>query len=213
MSDFHAAHADVIGPRVAAALARNNFTAEYVKSRQEAVDRIISLIPADATVGAGGSWTVGELGLLGMLEARGNQILNHGKPGTSAEEALEIRRRQLTADVFLTGTNAITLDGKLVNVDGSGNRVAAMIFGPKKVIVVAGVNKIVRDAAAADERIKLLAAPMNNIRLKRDNPCVKTGVCADCASPARICNVTTVISKKPTLSDIHIFLIGEELGF
>jgi L-lactate utilization protein LutB len=213
MNEFTAWHNDTLGAKVAAALTKNNFTATYVKTSQEALEQIIAMISPAATVGVGGSWTIKETGLADKLEARGNTMFNHNKPGLSPEESMEIRRKQLSCDVFLTSSNAITLDGKLVNVDGAGNRIAAMIFGPKKVIVIAGLNKIVHDVEEAERRIKLYAAPINSKRLARPNPCVQTGICADCGSLSRICNVTTVMHKKPAVIDIHIFLVGETLGF
>ncbi len=214
MNDFKAWHVDTLGAKAAEALSKNNFKASYVKTGKEAVDKVLSLIPADASVGIGGSWTTSaELGLPALLEGRGNTVLNHGKPGLSPEESLATRRQQLTCDVFLTGTNAVTLDGKLVNVDGSGNRVAAMIFGPKKVVVVAGVNKIVRDVDEAERRIELYAAPLNNKRLSRPNPCTTTGVCMDCQTPTRICNVTTILRKALPATELHVIIVGEELGF
>ena len=105
------------------------------------------------------------------------------------------------------------MDGKLVNVDGTGNRVAAMIFGPGKVIVVAGINKIVRDLGAAEERIRSVAAPVNNSRIGLPNPCVKTGECMDCQGPTRICNVTTIIGKRPNTTEMHVVIVGEDMGF
>jgi L-lactate utilization protein LutB len=213
MNDFKAWHVDTLGAKAAEALAKNNFKASYVKTRKEAIDKALELIPADASVGIAGSVTSVELGLPALLEGRGNTLYNHGKPGLSPEESLAIRRKQLTSDVFLTSTNAITLDGKLVNVDGSGNRVAAMIFGPKKVVVIAGVNKIVRDVAEAERRIELYAAPMNNKRLNKPHPCTTTGVCMDCQSPGRICNVTTILRKAMPATEQHVIIVGEELGF
>ena len=213
MKEFKAWHYGTLATRVVEALKKNNFNAVYFPNRQEAIDYILSLVPAQATVGIGGSWTIQELGLDDMLEQRGHIVYNHNKPGLSPEVALELRRKELTCDVFFTSTNALTLDGQLVNVDGTGNRVAAMMFGPKKVIVVAGVNKIVRDVQEAESRIKLYAAPPNNKRLNRPNPCVQTGMCMDCQGPTRICIITTVLRKKPSLTDINIVIIGEELGF
>jgi hypothetical protein len=213
MNEFKIWHHETKATKAVAALIKNNFQATYCKTSQEAVKRIFELIPPDATVGIGGSWTLSELELPDKLAGRGNTILNHNQPGLAAEKKTEIRRQQLTCDVFLTGTNAVTLDGKLINTDGAGNRVAAMIFGPKKVIIVAGINKIVKDLAAAEERIKAFAAPLNNKRLVTVNPCVRTGECMDCQGPTRICNVTTIFNKRPLLTDIHIFIIGEELGF
>jgi hypothetical protein len=213
MNEFKSWHNDVIGEKTVAALVKNKFTATYCKTGPEAVGKILEQIPANASVGIGGSWTVMQLGLLDKLAARGNDVLNHGKPGLTPEEAIAIRRRQLTCDVFLSGTNAVTLDGKLVNVDGVGNRVAAMIFGPKKVILVVGINKIAKDVDAAIERINLYAAPINNKRLNRPNPCTTTGECMDCQGDTRICNVTTVMKKKPVLTDVHVFVVGDDLGF
>lgn len=214
MNEFQAWHNDTLGGKVVEALNKNNFKASYVKTRQEAIDKVLALIPADATVGIGGSWTTStDLGLPGVLEGRGNIVLNHGKPGLSPEETVAIRRQQLASDVFLTGTNAVTLDGKLVNVDGTGNRVAAMMFGPKKVVIVAGVNKIVRDVAEAERRIELHAAPLNNKRLNRPNPCTTTGICMDCQGPTRICNITTILRKCSPLTETHVIIVGEDLGF
>jgi L-lactate utilization protein LutB len=214
MNEFSTWHIDTLGAKAVEALTKNNFKASYVKTRKEAVEAALALIPKDASVGMGGSWTTQrELSLDSILEDRGNTVYNHGKPGLTPEQVLDIRHKQLACDVFLVSTNAVTLDGKLVNVDGAGNRVAAMIFGPKKVVVIAGVNKIVRDVAEAERRIELYAAPINNKRLGRPNPCTQTGICMDCQGPTRICNVTTIIRKRMPLTDMHIIIVGEELGF
>ena len=203
----------VLGLKTVEALQKNRFSATYYPSAQEALEELLSVIPTDATVGIGGSWTLIQLEIVEKLEARGNIVYCHHKPGLAPEEILDIRRKQLTCDVFLTSTNAITEDGRLVNTDATGNRVAAMIFGPKKVIVLAGVNKIVGTIDEAQERIRSKAAPLNNKRLNRPNPCVKTGYCVDCQGPTRLCNVTTVIHKRPPASDIHVWVIGEEVGY
>ena len=213
MNEFVNWHNEITGKKVVKALMNNGFSATYCRTAEEAAAAILDQVPEGASVGIGGSWTVGELGLLDELDARGHRILNHGRAGLSKEEKNEIRRQQLTCDVFLSGTNAVTMEGELVNMDGTGNRVAAMIFGPGKVIVVAGVNKIVKDLSAAMVRIKTIAAPINNRRLGLPNPCVQTGECMDCQGPTRICNVTTILHKKPLLSDIHVFIVGEDLGF
>ena len=134
------------------------------------------------------------------------------KPGLSPEEMRAIRRQHLLSDVFLSGTNAVTLDGKLVNVDATGNRVGAMLFGPEKVIIVVGINKIVGDVAEAENSVKLWASPPNNKRLGYPNPCAQTGVCVDCQGPTRICNITTIMHKKPRQTDVHVIVVGEELG-
>ena len=121
-------------------------------------------------------------------------------------------QKSFGADIFLTGTNAITEDGKLYNVDATGNRVGAMFIGPKKVIVVSGVNKIVGDMDAAEKRVKWWVAPQNAKRLNRKTPCVETGVCGDCSSPDRICNIYVTLGKKPARTDVVVILVGQELG-
>jgi hypothetical protein len=213
MNEFKTWHNEIIGKKVVKALVKNNFQATYCNTGQKAVEEILVLIPVDVTVGVGGSMTVKEIGLLDKLITRGNKILDHGQLGLDNEKKLEIRRQQLTCDVFLTGTNAVTMDGELINTDGTGNRVAAMIFGPKKVIIIVGVNKIVKDIDDAEKRINAYAAPINNKRLNTPNPCVKSGECMDCQGLTRICNVTTILKKRPLLTDIHVFVIGEDLGF
>lgn len=204
---------DSIAEKTVASLIKNNFAANYFPSKNEAIQHIFSLIEDNATIGVGGSWTVEQLNILTTLEERGHILFNHNAPGLQPDQILALRRQQLGADVFITSSNAITQDGQLVNTDGVGNRVAAMIFGPKRVIIVAGINKIVENTEQADMRIKMTAAPLNNKRLSKPNPCTKVGKCVNCQLPTRICNVTTVLNKRPALSDIHVIIIGEELGF
>lgn len=204
---------DDLSMKTIEALRRNRFSADYYPTAQQALESVLAFIPLSSTVGIGGSWTLMQLKVAEKLEARGNIVYCHHKPGLSPDEILDIRRKQLTCDVFLTSTNAITEDGRLVNTDATGNRVAAMIFGPKKVIILAGVNKIVSTIEDAKMRIRTTAAPLNNKRLNRLNPCVQTGQCMDCQGPTRLCNVTTIIHKRPPASDIHICLIGEEIGY
>jgi hypothetical protein len=143
----------------------------------------------------------------------GKELLIHGVPGLSIEERLAIMRRQLTCDLFLTGTNALTLSGFLVNIDATGNRVGSMLFGPRKVIVVAGRNKLVDgDIGAAIRRVKESASPPNANRLNYATPCAKTGFCSDCNSPDRICRITTVIDRKPRLTDLRVLVVNEDMG-
>lgn len=206
-------HNDTFGDKVVKALEKNNFQAYYAANRTTAIEKVFSLIPAGATIGVGGSWTLKELGIPEQLEKDGHTVYDHNKPGLSAEEALSLRRKELLCDVFIASSNAVTLDGQLVNTDGSGNRVAAMSFGPKKVILVIGVNKIVSDIDAAMERIELFAAPINNKRLDRPNPCTITGMCMDCQGATRICNMTSILHKRPPMIDFHVVIVGEDLGF
>jgi L-lactate utilization protein LutB len=214
MSEAQKWHVDTLAAKAVEALTKNNFKASYAKTRKEAVGQVLAIIPEGATVGMAGSWTTAvDLGLGDLLEKRGHMVYNHGKQGLTPDQILDFRHKQLSCDVFLSGSNAVTLDGQLVNVDGVGNRVAAMIFGPKKVVVIAGINKVVRDVPAAERRIEMYAAPINNKRLNRPNPCTQTGVCMNCQGATRICNVTTIIRKKPSLTDFHVIIVGEDLGF
>ena len=195
------------------ALKENRFLARYFPTADEAARELLAAIPREATVGIAGSWTLMQLDIAAKLEERGNTVFCHHKPGLTPEEVMATRRAQLTCDVFLTGTNAITADGRLVNMDATGNRVAAMMFGPKKAFVLTGANKIVPGIHEAMERIRTTAAPQNNRRLNRPNPCVQSGQCMDCQGPTRLCNITTVLHKKPPASTIHVWIIGEELGY
>lgn len=201
------------GNKVVDALNKNNFQAQFIENKEKAAQRLLELVPVQGSVGIGGSVTIGQLDVLDTLAARGNEVLYHHAPGLTPEHSLEIRKKQLTCDCFISSTNAITLDGKLVNIDGNGNRVSAMTFGPEKVIIVAGANKIVKDLDAALERIEMIAAPLNNKRLNMKNPCTTTGLCSDCQSPSRICNVVTIMRKKPRLSNITVLVVGEALGY
>lgn len=199
--------------KVLKSLENRGFKAYYVSSGEEAVKKALTLIPVDAKIGVGGSMTIRELKLLDKLAERGHQIIRHDIPGLTLEKQFEIRREELTVDVFLSSTNAITLDGEIVNMDGTGNRVAALAFGPKKVIIIAGVNKIVKDLNSAIWRIENVAAPINAKRLKKNTPCTISGFCMDCSTPDRICNILLILKRKPSLTDYHVILVGEELGF
>ena len=202
--------------RTLVALRKNGFDVMYIPTRKEAVAKVLELIPSNTLVGVGGSVTVRELDLLKILKSRGNKIADHWEARhkeLAPEEVMKVRKLLLNSDVLLTSTNAITETGHLVNIDHAGQRVAAMIFGPKKVIIVAGVNKIVKDVDEALERIKNVAAPMNAKRLNMNVPCAVTGICSDCDSQDRICNVTTIIERRPVHTDVTVILIGEMLGY
>ena len=195
------------------ALAGNGFTALYCPSGRDALDYIVGEAADAVSIGFGGSMSVVDLKVADRLEGEGKEILNHSLPGLTQDERVAIMRRQLTCDLFLTGTNAVTLSGFLVNIDGSGNRAGSMFFGPKKVIVVAGRNKLVDgDINAAIKRIKECAAPPNARRLNYNTPCAKTGFCCDCNSPDRICRITTIIDRKPRLTDVRVLVVNEDMG-
>jgi L-lactate utilization protein LutB len=199
--------------KATASLQKNGFVAVYCRGSAEAADYILTEAQDARSVGFGGSMSVKDMGVEARLLERGKEILNHGAPGLTAEERLEIMRRQLTCDLFLTGTNALTLSGSLVNIDAIGNRVGSMFFGPRTVIVVAGRNKLVDgDASAAVRRVKEWASPPNARRLNYKTPCAETGFCCDCTSPERICRVITVLERKPRFTDLRVLVVNEDMG-
>ncbi len=195
------------------ALGQNGFIASYCRTAGEARDYILRHGADAVSVGFGGSRTIVDLGVEAAFAGLGKEILNHGVPGLEPAEKMTIMRRQLTCDLFLTSSNAVTLSGWLVNIDGNGNRVAALTFGPKRTIVVAGRNKLVDgDLAAAIHRVKNVAAPPNARRLNCNTPCARTGFCANCSSPERICRITHVMDRKPRVADLHVVIVNEDLG-
>lgn len=213
MEEFHAKLYEVRGQKVVTALKKNGFDALYVPSAELAVDKVLGFVYPSAKVGFGGSATIKSMNIQERAASKGAIVLDHNKPGLGSEEKMEILRAQLTCDVFISSSNAVTMEGYLFNVDGNGNRVAALSFGPKKNVVVAGINKVVRNLDEAYERMKAYAAPLNNIRLQKPNPCVSSGYCADCAFPTRICRIYHILRRKPSLSDFTVIIVGEELGF
>jgi len=198
--------------RTIQALKKNNFEALYVSDSKAALEEVMKRIPDGASVGIGGSVTLAQIGLLDALKNRKIQLIWPFQQARSDEERLELIRKSFSADVFLSSTNAVTEDGKLFNVDASGNRVGAMFIGPQKTIIICGVNKIVKDLEAAETRVREWAAPQNAKRLNRKTPCVETGVCSDCSSPDRICNIYVTLAKKPARTEVIVILVGENLG-
>lgn len=186
----------------------------YSPTAAQAKDEIVAMIPEGSTVYRCGSMSTVEMGLWEKIGAiPGVQVINPYLPGLSPEEAFELRRKGMSADFMVASSNAITLDGKLVNLDATGNRVAAMCFGPKKVILVVGMNKVVPDLDSAMARVKHYAAPVNAVRLGFQTPCKEKGVCSDCKSPQRLCNMWSVIEGHMVKDRIHVKLVGENLGY
>ena len=189
-------------------LEKRNMKGYYCQDAGEAKELALSLIGEDDVVAWGGSVTVDQIGIRSELK---NVIDRDAAP---PEDFIKVRRDALLSDVFLTSTNAITMDGELVNIDGMGNRVAAMCFGPVKVIVIAGANKIVRDEEAAIARIKTDACPPNCVRLLKKTPCAATGKCGDCKIPGQtICSYTVTTRFSAIPDRIHVILVNENLGF
>ena len=199
---------------VAESLRRRGFAASCFATGAAAAAHVMELAADAKSVGFGGSMTLAALGLAETLAAAGKEIWRHGDPKWRPEEKMDVMRRELTCDLFLTSANALTADGRLVNIDGNGNRVAASIFGPKRVVFVVGRNKIVEGGIdAAIDRIKRAACPPNCRRLNKKTPCAATGACADCSSPDRICSVTVVMDRRPSRTDAHVLLVNEDLGY
>ena len=202
--------------RTVKSLKKHGFEVFFFNTKEDASNKIIDLISPNAVVGIGGSVTLRELGIPDKLRARGNITEDHWwarQKESSSEEILEVRRSQLTSDVFIASANAITETGEIINIDGGGQRVAAMIFGPKKVIVVAGSNKISRNLEEGLWRARNVASPINARRLHRKTPCASTGICNDCNSPDRICGATTIIHKQMRDTPLTIILVEEDLGY
>ena len=194
------------------ALNRHGFKAAFIADEESAKKLILERIPRDAKVGIPGSKTIRQLGLDQALRERGQTTYDHWLPGLNAEEVLKMRKAQLSCDVLLCSANAITETGEIYNMDGVGNRIAPMIFGPKLVLIAVGPNKIVPDLEAARERLRKIAAPQRASELNLKLTCVKTGECDDCNSPARICRAELILHRAPSLTKIEVYIIDKELG-
>ncbi|MGE5617651.1 MAG: lactate utilization protein [Sphingomonadaceae bacterium] len=196
------------------ALRRNGFDSLYAEDSASARRTILDMIPAGAAVGFGGSLTLDETGLMEALRDGPYRLINPPwvERAVAWEERRPLRREALLADFFLTGTNAVTMDGRLVILDSNGNRAAATLFGPGRTIVVAGANKVVPTLEEALDRAANLAAPANARRLNCDTPCTTTGVCSDCDCRDRICKATVILHRRTRGLDVTVVLVGEDLG-
>ena len=202
---------DKAGPAVAEAMKKRGFEAYYVSTAEEAREKALELIPENSVVSWGGSMTIDEIGLKQAVIDRGCKVINRDE-AESPEERMELMRKALTCDVFLMSANAISEDGQLVNIDGNGNRVSALCFGPKEVIVAAGMNKVAGNLEEAYARARKFAAPVNAQRFNLATPCGKTGLCADCLSPECICS-QMVVTRRASGGRIKVILVGADLGF
>jgi hypothetical protein len=203
--------------KVMKALKYNRFKAHLAKNREDARKIILNLIPTKGTVGFGDSGTVRQIGFIPELEERGTTVINPMvKEWTSDLKQFPffhwMLHKALECDTFICSLNAVTLDGKLVNIDGAGNRVAGTLFGPRNVILPVGRNKIVEDVEQGIHRIKNVIAPAHARHRNRKVPCAKTGKCEDCNAKARICCMTVIIEKQPHLGNITVVLVDEDLG-
>jgi LUD domain len=192
---------------------QNGFAVHSFDNREQLLDHLKASVPVSATAGFGGSSTLRELGIPETLKAMGVTTFDHWEPDLSPEDLLRYRLEQGRADWFFTSVNAATENGRLVLVDGVGNRVAAAVYGPGKVVYVFGTNKIRESVHAAFERVKTIAGPMRAKSLNMKTPCIKTGVCEDCDSPQRICRAKLIVDRAPFSTPSEVWLIDGNWGY
>ena len=193
-------------------LKNRHFDAVYCKTKEEALQQALEWIPEGASVGWGGAYSAQQIGLMDAVSNGNYRALDRDKCKT-AEEREQIARDCLQADVFLAGANALSIDGQMVSIDGTGNRVAAIIYGPKNVLIIAGMNKVMDSLDAAIDRARTVAAPINQQRFGLNTPCNVTGVCGDCKSETCICNHIVITRHCRPAGRIKFILVGEDLGF
>ena len=203
-----------ISKNLISALKSRRMDASYSDTAQQAKEELLSMIKDGKKVYRCGSMTLLELGFWKALKVRPKiEVIDPFDPRLSFEESMNMRVRGLSADYLITSTNAITLDGRLVNLDRTGNRVAAMIFGPKKVILAVGMNKVAPDLDSAMAMVKHNTAPMTALMVRAKTPCITDGMCHDCAHPDRLCNTWSIIEGQFIEGRIHVKLIGEDIGY
>ena len=203
---------DKTGPKVVEALQKRHFEAYYISDSKDVAAKVLELIPSDHSVSWGGTMTVDALGIKKLLADKGYEIIDRAT-AKSPEEADELIHKALSCGTFLMSSNAITETGELYNIDGKGNRVAALIYGPKNVLIIAGMNKVVKDMEAAYSRVRNYAAPVNNQRFPNSKaPCSITGECANCLSLDSICCQFVETRMCKPAGRIKIILVGEDLG-
>lgn len=213
MDQFVETHRKIIIETTLESLRKHGFEAHFCPSCQEAAQYIMDAAKDCASVGIAGTHTVRLLGVVPLLEQAGKTLYDHWQVKIGTPEELQCRKDQSRADLFLSSANALTQTGEIVNREGCGNRTNAMTFGPGKVILVVGRNKIVPDIDAALTRIEEVAGPIRAMSLNRKTPCVKVGHCMDCDSPERICRITSIIHRQPMLTKITVLVVDEDLGY
>lgn len=193
-------------------MAKKNLEGYYCATSAEAVEKALSLMPEGASVTWGGSMTLTECGLMDALRTANYEIIDRDTAKTP-EEARVMYSKQVMADYFLMSTNAITIDGELVNIDGRSNRVSCLCWGPQNVIIIAGMNKVAPDVESAIKRVRNMAAPANCVRLNKNTPCAQPGKCGDCYSQESICSQVLITRRSSAPNRIKVILVGEELGY
>ena len=192
-------------------LKARHFDAWYCDTKEEALAKALELISEGSTVGWGGALSAQQIGLMDALNKGNYAAIDRDRCATPEEKA-QAAKESMFADFFLTGANALSLDGQMVNIDGAGNRVSSIIFGPKNVLVIAGMNKVMDDLDAAVNRARTVAAPMNKQRFDPNTPCAVTGSCADCKVEGCICNHIVITRHCRPVGRIKFILVGEPLG-
>lgn len=200
-----------LGEKCLKNLGKHGFDAHLVPNVEEGRSLILNMVSGHESFGFGGSSTTRALGVIEELRSRGKTIHDHWT--VDKADDLETRLRQGRCDCFFCSANAVSASGEIVNVDGVGNRTNAMTFGCKKVVVVAGMNKVAHDLESALRRVREVAGPMRAKSLNMETPCAETGICSDCNSPQRICRITLILHRKPMMTDVSVVLIKQRLGF
>ncbi|MBR7178452.1 MAG: lactate utilization protein [Oscillospiraceae bacterium] len=212
MENATRAYFDKRGEVLVKNLRRRHFDAYYCADRAAALSKVLELIPEGSTVGWGGATSASQVGVQAALNAGNYQTIDRD-PVSDPAERTKLMRACFDADYFITGANALSLDGQMVNIDGVGNRVGLIVYGPKHIIVVAGMNKVCPTLEDAVKRARTVAAPINQQRFGLPNPCTGTGVCADCLTETSICNQILITRNCKPAGRIKFVLVGEELGF
>lgn len=193
-------------------LNKRNMEGYYFESKEECVKAIISSMPEGSVIGWGGSETIKECGLMDAIQNGSYELIDRSLAKTP-EDARQVYARTVLADYYLMSTNALTIDGELINIDGNGNRVACLIHGPSHIIMVVGMNKIVTDVPSGVARVRNMASPANAVRLNKNLPCAASGHCHDCLSPECFCNQIVVTRRSGHPGRIQIYLVAQELGY
>lgn len=199
--------------RTIKALEKNNMNGYLVENEEELIDKIKEIVSEGSMVACGGSMSLFETGVINHLRSNRYRFLDRYKEGLTKEELVKIYKEAFFADAYFSSSNAITEDGQLYNVDGNGNRVAALLYGPEKVIIICGINKIVPTLEDAIKRNETISAPANAKRLNKNTPCTKVGYCMNCNSKERICSEYTVIKRQSIKERIHVIFLNKDIGY
>lgn len=203
---------EILSKTIMSNMEKRQMEAYYCEDSQAAVAKVLELIPEGSSISWGGTMTMNEAGIMDALKAGNYELIDRSTAKTPQEQK-ELFAKTVCSDYFFMGSNAVTMDGELVNIDGNGNRVACLCCGPENVIVLAGMNKVAANVEEAYSRVRNVAAPINALRLEKETPCASKGKCYDCQSPGCICSQIVVTRRSQKPGRIKVILIGEDLGF